>query len=139
MRLVVLAYQEVGYVCLESLLRAGADVRLVLTHEDDPREELADHSGLSPATECLGQRPGEQEQARELEQQEHDRVTRDGSQDRLHGEGPLRVDHPGAGTRQAVKIHPLRGRCKAGRRGGGRRTAGRRDREPVTAGGVAYA
>jgi UDP-4-amino-4-deoxy-L-arabinose formyltransferase/UDP-glucuronic acid dehydrogenase (UDP-4-keto-hexauronic acid decarboxylating) len=40
MRLVVLAYQEVGCVCLESLLRAGADVRLVLTHEDDPRENI---------------------------------------------------------------------------------------------------
>lgn len=40
MRLVVLAYQEIGYVCLKSLLQAGADVALVLTHEDDPDEEI---------------------------------------------------------------------------------------------------
>lgn len=40
MRLVVLAYQEIGYVCLEALLRAGAEVALVLTHEDDSGEEV---------------------------------------------------------------------------------------------------
>jgi len=40
MRLVVLAYQEIGYVCLEALLRAGAEVALVLTHEDDSGEEI---------------------------------------------------------------------------------------------------
>ncbi len=40
MRLVVLAYQEIGYVSLEALLRAGADVALVLSHEDDPGEEV---------------------------------------------------------------------------------------------------
>jgi UDP-4-amino-4-deoxy-L-arabinose formyltransferase/UDP-glucuronic acid dehydrogenase (UDP-4-keto-hexauronic acid decarboxylating) len=37
---VVLAYQEIGYVCLEALLAAGADVALVLTHPDDPDEEV---------------------------------------------------------------------------------------------------
>jgi methionyl-tRNA formyltransferase len=38
-RLVVLAYQEIGYVCLESLLRHKADVALVLSHRDDADEE----------------------------------------------------------------------------------------------------
>ncbi|MBU2551009.1 MAG: bifunctional UDP-glucuronic acid oxidase/UDP-4-amino-4-deoxy-L-arabinose formyltransferase, partial [Proteobacteria bacterium] len=40
MRVVVLAYQEIGYVCLEALLQAGARVVAVLTHEDDPGEEV---------------------------------------------------------------------------------------------------
>lgn len=40
MRLVVLAYQEIGYVCLESLIRRGADVSLVLSHRDDEDEEI---------------------------------------------------------------------------------------------------
>ena len=40
MRCVVFAYHDVGYVCLDELLRAGADVAAVLTHEDDPREEV---------------------------------------------------------------------------------------------------
>lgn len=40
MRLVVLAYQEIGYVCLEALLKTGAGVVGVLTHEDDPAEEI---------------------------------------------------------------------------------------------------
>ena len=33
MRLVVLAYQEIGYVCLEALLLAGADV-LIMRHPE---------------------------------------------------------------------------------------------------------
>lgn len=40
MRSVVLAYQEIGYVSLEAMLKAGADVAAVLTHEDDPEEEV---------------------------------------------------------------------------------------------------
>ena len=40
MRLVVLAYQEIGYVCLESLIRHQADVALVLSHRDDADEEI---------------------------------------------------------------------------------------------------
>ena len=40
MRVLVLAYQEIGYVGLEALLRAGADVVAVLTHRDDPNEEV---------------------------------------------------------------------------------------------------
>ena len=39
-KLVVCAYHNVGYRCLEELLRQGADVRLVFTHEDSPTEEI---------------------------------------------------------------------------------------------------
>lgn len=37
---VVFAYHEVGYRCLSALLAHGVDVRLVLTHEDDPSEHI---------------------------------------------------------------------------------------------------
>jgi len=40
MRCVVFAYHDVGYVCLDELLRAGADVAAVFTHDDDPNEEV---------------------------------------------------------------------------------------------------
>lgn len=40
MRVVVMAYQEVGCVCLEALIRAGAEVVMVLTHDDDPEETI---------------------------------------------------------------------------------------------------
>jgi len=40
MRSVVFAYHDVGYVCLEELLRAGADVAAVFTHADDPHEAI---------------------------------------------------------------------------------------------------
>ena len=40
MRSVVFAYHDVGYVSLQELLRAGADVTAVLTHDDDPRETI---------------------------------------------------------------------------------------------------
>ncbi len=40
MRSVVFAYHDVGYVCLQELLRTGEEVIAVLTHEDDPREEV---------------------------------------------------------------------------------------------------
>jgi methionyl-tRNA formyltransferase len=40
MRTVVCAYGEVGHACLEELLAIGADVRLVVTHEDDPGETV---------------------------------------------------------------------------------------------------
>jgi methionyl-tRNA formyltransferase len=39
-KIVVCAYHNVGYKCLEELLRQGADVRLVFTHEDSPTEEI---------------------------------------------------------------------------------------------------
>jgi methionyl-tRNA formyltransferase len=53
-RILVFGYGEVGYRCLEILLRRGADVVGVFTHEDDPAEnqwfrsvcELAKRSGL---------------------------------------------------------------------------------------------
>ncbi|GFE57657.1 formyltransferase [Geobacter sp. AOG1] len=37
---VVCAYHNVGYRCLTELLRQGADVRLIFTHEDSPTEEI---------------------------------------------------------------------------------------------------
>lgn len=40
MRCVVFAYQDVGYVCLETLLDMGADICAVFTHEDSPGEEI---------------------------------------------------------------------------------------------------
>ena len=40
MRLIVMAYQDVGWVCLDELLTLGADVTLVVTHADDPGEEI---------------------------------------------------------------------------------------------------
>jgi methionyl-tRNA formyltransferase len=40
MRCVVFAYHEIGYVCLQELLRAGAEVSAVFTHADDPKEEI---------------------------------------------------------------------------------------------------
>lgn len=36
----VFAYSEVGYACLDELLRKGANVAVVLTHEDDPNENI---------------------------------------------------------------------------------------------------
>jgi methionyl-tRNA formyltransferase len=39
-RAAVFAYHNVGVRCLEVLRAGGADVRLVVTHEDDPREEV---------------------------------------------------------------------------------------------------
>ena len=40
MRVVVMAYNDIGYVALDELLALGADVRAVVTHRDDPRREL---------------------------------------------------------------------------------------------------
>jgi methionyl-tRNA formyltransferase len=40
MRSVVFAYHDVGYVCLQELLRAGDQVAAVLTHADDPGEDV---------------------------------------------------------------------------------------------------
>jgi len=36
--IVLFGYSDVGYVCLDFLLSQGRDVRLVVTHEDDPEE-----------------------------------------------------------------------------------------------------
>ncbi len=40
MKLVVCAYHNVGYCCIEELLRQGADIRLIFTHEDSPTEQI---------------------------------------------------------------------------------------------------
>ena len=40
MRVVVMAYQDIGYVCLDELLSLGANVAAVVTHPDDPREAI---------------------------------------------------------------------------------------------------
>ncbi|MFQ5665920.1 MAG: formyltransferase [Candidatus Binatia bacterium] len=40
MRSVVFAYHDIGYVCLQELLRTGDTVAAVVTHEDDPNEEV---------------------------------------------------------------------------------------------------
>ncbi len=40
MRSVVFAYQDVGYVCLETLLELGDEVAAVITHDDDPGERI---------------------------------------------------------------------------------------------------
>ena len=39
-RLVVCAYHNVGYCCIEELLRQGAEIALIFTHEDSPTEEI---------------------------------------------------------------------------------------------------
>jgi len=54
MRCVVFAYHDIGYVCLQELLRAGAEVCAVFSHADDPDErvwfrsvrELAEQHGV---------------------------------------------------------------------------------------------
>ena len=40
MRVVVMAYQDIGWVSLDELLRVGAEVAAVVTHRDDPRENI---------------------------------------------------------------------------------------------------
>lgn len=40
MKLVVCAYHNVGYRCIEELLRQGAEISLVFTHEDSPTEQI---------------------------------------------------------------------------------------------------
>jgi methionyl-tRNA formyltransferase len=39
-KVVVCAYHNVGYRCLEELIRQGAEVAMVFTHEDNPSEEI---------------------------------------------------------------------------------------------------
>ncbi|QOX80589.1 formyltransferase [Trichlorobacter lovleyi] len=40
MKLVVCAYHNVGYRCIEELLRQGAEICLIFTHEDSPTEQI---------------------------------------------------------------------------------------------------
>jgi methionyl-tRNA formyltransferase len=39
-RLVVCAYHNVGYRCISELVRQGAEIALIFTHEDSPTEEI---------------------------------------------------------------------------------------------------
>lgn len=50
-RAVVFAYSEVGFRCLQTLLDAGVDVRLVFTHADAPHERQWFHSVARLAAE----------------------------------------------------------------------------------------
>ncbi|MGH7785525.1 MAG: formyltransferase [Candidatus Binatia bacterium] len=60
MRSVVFAYSDVGYVCLETLLAQGAEIAAVVTHDDDPGEQvwfrsvrgLAERHGLPVFTDA---------------------------------------------------------------------------------------
>ena len=52
MRSVVLAYQDIGWICLDELLALGADVPLVVTHEDDPAENVWFRSVAARAREA---------------------------------------------------------------------------------------
>ena len=40
MNIVVCAYHNVGYRCIEELLRQGAEISLIFTHEDSPTEQI---------------------------------------------------------------------------------------------------
>ncbi|SJZ38658.1 methionyl-tRNA formyltransferase [Trichlorobacter thiogenes] len=40
MKLVICAYHNVGYRCIEELLRQGAEISLIFTHEDSPTEQI---------------------------------------------------------------------------------------------------
>ncbi|MDD5262458.1 MAG: formyltransferase [Methylacidiphilales bacterium] len=65
-RIVVFAYSEVGYACLDLLISRGANIAAVFTHRDDPHEqrwfrsvpELAESHGL---TVFYDQKTGTQE------------------------------------------------------------------------------
>lgn len=39
-KLIVCAYHNVGYYCIEELLRQGAEIALIFTHDDSPSEEI---------------------------------------------------------------------------------------------------
>ncbi|HLO24577.1 MAG TPA: formyltransferase, partial [Geobacteraceae bacterium] len=62
-KIVVCAYHNVGYRCLEELLHRGAEVALVFTHEDSPTEEiwfasvreLADRHGIPYLTSDINE------------------------------------------------------------------------------------
>ena len=64
--IVVCAYHNVGYRCIEELLRQGAGISLIFTHEDSPTEEiwfqsvsgLADRHGIPCLTTDIND-PGE--------------------------------------------------------------------------------
>jgi len=53
-RLVVMAYQDIGYVCLDELLALGADVSAVVTHRDQPGRELIWFRSVAERAERAG-------------------------------------------------------------------------------------
>jgi len=72
-RLVVCAYHNVGYRCISELLRQGAEIALIFTHEDSATEEiwfdsvrdLADQHGIPYLTSDINE-PGKVERLREI-------------------------------------------------------------------------
>jgi methionyl-tRNA formyltransferase len=40
MRIIVMGYHNIGYACLQKLIEMGADVAAVVTHADNPRENI---------------------------------------------------------------------------------------------------
>jgi methionyl-tRNA formyltransferase len=62
-KLVVCAYHNVGYCCIEELLRQGARIEMIFTHEDSPTEqiwfqsvrELADLNGIAWLTSDINE------------------------------------------------------------------------------------
>lgn len=50
-RTVVFAYSEPGYMCLQQLIKDGANIAAVYTHQDDPEEEIWFHSVYDLAKE----------------------------------------------------------------------------------------
>jgi len=40
MKIAVFAYHDIGFACLDFLIRMGAEIAAVVTHEDDPNEEI---------------------------------------------------------------------------------------------------
>ncbi|HSU91258.1 MAG TPA: formyltransferase family protein, partial [Sporolactobacillaceae bacterium] len=39
-RCLLFAYHEMGYACMEALLKMGAPITALVTHRDDPQEEI---------------------------------------------------------------------------------------------------
>lgn len=73
MKLVVCAYHNVGYRCIEELLRQGAEICLIFTHEDSATEqiwfssvrELAEKHGIPYLTSSINE-PDNVERVRQI-------------------------------------------------------------------------
>ena len=52
-RIIVFAYSEPGYVCLNELIKAKANIVAVYTHQDDPDEEIWFHSVYDLAKQII--------------------------------------------------------------------------------------
>ncbi len=63
MKLIICAYHNVGYFCIQELLNQGAEISLIFTHEDSPNEqiwfssvrELADKNGIPFLTSSINE------------------------------------------------------------------------------------